>query len=73
MIGPSSEAQILAHSVVVGEHVLISAEVEFWVVLGVLSEADGRVLVHNPSHLNYYALGEFLGITFELYYLDLGL
>ena len=68
----SLQAEVSAHAVVVAEHVLVGAQVKLIIVLGVLTEADGGVLVDDASDFHDGAGLELFWVSLELYHLDLG-
>ena len=70
VISYSLHAEVLAHAVVVPEHVLEGREVKFVVVLREFSVADGVVLVHDASDFHHGSRSHALGVSLELYYLD---
>lgn len=67
----SLKAEILAHTMVVGEHAFISAQIEFIIILGELAKTDCGVLVDDTSDLHLGAGLHLFWITLELDYLYL--
>jgi hypothetical protein len=67
----SLKTEILAHTMVIGEHAFISAQIEFIIILGELAKTDCGVLVDDASDLHLGAGLHLFWITLELDYLYL--
>jgi len=63
----SLDTQLLAHSMVVFEHVFICRQIKLSVVLRVLSKRNGGVLVHDAAHFYMHPRGDLATIVVSDY------